>query len=304
MAYMKFDPKPATKKAIGPKSKVTKKPWTYKKYQNGKLDLMKAPARFKVLMTLNATQSPLLSLPSEIRNKIFEYALGGYDIYISAYNAQTMCSYKLTARGDVYCKNIQLSYRMVTIMLPQGTPFRSALPTDTHPALRLPQVCRQLYAETGILPYTLNHFKFCDSANLLKKNVGKYANWNQYSALDLWLEQRLPVQIRAIAWLAPMTHYIERYYWKKRPAFTSVFPGLKVLDLRLQIRQAEEAEDEKWRKEARKKDVEGGFQVLFPEVTTRDIWKYSRGSVRDFDMDRKMGAGPCHYQAEVKAQLE
>jgi len=46
---MKTNTSPARKKTMGPKAKVTKKPWTYKKYKNGKLDLMNAPARFKLL---------------------------------------------------------------------------------------------------------------------------------------------------------------------------------------------------------------------------------------------------------------
>ncbi|KAI1588449.1 hypothetical protein Ptr902_10639 [Pyrenophora tritici-repentis] len=280
MAYKKTDPKPATekpaiKKTIGSKCKVTKKQWTYKKYRNGKLDLMSAPARFKVLMSLNATQSRLLSLPAEVRNKIFEYAIGDYDIYISAYNARATHTHE-TVLGTVYRKTTQHSYRMVTIMLPHGTPFRRAHPNDTLPALCLPQVCRQLYAETAILPYTLNHFKFCDSEHALIKNVGKYTNRNQYSALDLWLDQRSAVQMSAIASLAPMPHYIDRYYWKKRPTFTSLFPGLK-----------------------------SGLMVLFPRVTTGGVWEnYSRHLRWDLDKDRVMMKGPCHYETEVEAKLE
>ena len=260
-------------------------------------------------MTLNATHSPLLSLPSEIRNIIFAYAVGGYDIYISAYNAQSISRHTVLASVTVLCKHTQLSYRMVTVMLPQGTrPFRSARPTDTLPATSLARVCRQLYAETGLLPYRLNHFKFSDSRDVLRKNVGKYTNWNQYNALDLWLEHRLPVQMRALASLAPMAHYIERYYWKKRPAFTSLFPGLRVLDLGLQFRSEGEGEGGgehgKWRAEARKRDVESGLQVVFPKECKRDVWGGGGQEYYDYEVARLMMTGPCHFEAEVEAKLE
>jgi len=257
-------------------------------------------------MTLNATQSPLLSLPSEIRNKIFEYVLGGYDIYISAYNAQSMSRHTAHSNGGMLRRNIQLTHRMVTMMLPQGTPFRPARPTDILPAMSLPRVCRQLYTETGLLPYMLNRFKFSDSRDVLRKNVGKYTNWNQYNALDLWLEHRLPVQIRALASLAPTAHYIERYYWKKRSAFTSLFPGLRVLDLGLQFRSEDEVggEGEKWRTEARKRDVESGLQVLFPKASKKDIWGGCGREHYDYEVARLMMTGPCHFEAEVEAKLE
>jgi len=259
----------------------------------------------KSSMTLNATHSPLLALPPEIRNKILAYAVGGYDIYIGAYNAQSTWRHLVVANVTVVCKHVQLSYRMVTVMLPQGTrPFRPARPTDTLPATSLARVCRQLYAETGLLPYRLNHFKFSDSRDMLRKNVGKYTNWNQYNAFDLWLQHRLPVQMRALASLAPMAHYIERYYWKKRPAFTSLFPGLRVLDLGLQFRSEDEGEDGKWRAEARKRDVESGFRVVFPKVSERDVWGGGGREHYDYEVARLMMTGPCHFEAEVEAKLE
>lgn len=118
-----------------------------------------------------------------------------------------------------------------------------------------------------------------DSPDVLRKNVGKYSNPNQYNALDPWLKQRLPVQIRALMSLAPTAHYIERYHSKKRPAFTNVFPSLRVLDLGLQLRSKDKGDDEKWRAKARKSDVEGMIQVLFPGVAECEVsWERQRKS--------------------------
>jgi hypothetical protein len=83
-------------------------------------------------MEENARQSPLLCLPAEIRNKIFNYALRGHRI------------------RPVVERSVIL----------QGHP-------DTWARLRrnpikhrfaLPKVCRQIYNETAILPYTLSTF--------------------------------------------------------------------------------------------------------------------------------------------------
>jgi hypothetical protein len=48
MAPSKTATKPAPKAIRDPKSKIGKA-WTFAKYRNGKLNLLKAPARFKTL---------------------------------------------------------------------------------------------------------------------------------------------------------------------------------------------------------------------------------------------------------------
>ncbi|CAE7000757.1 hypothetical protein CFE70_001059 [Pyrenophora teres f. teres 0-1] len=72
---------------------------------------------------LNATNSPLLRLPAELRNQIYEYALGGHIFYF-----YTECS--------------------------------NEYPHDRffHNDIALVYVCRQLNAETALLPYALNSF--------------------------------------------------------------------------------------------------------------------------------------------------
>ena len=49
MAPKTMNTNPATKHIVGPKAKADKKSWTYKRYRNGKLDLLNAPSHFKVL---------------------------------------------------------------------------------------------------------------------------------------------------------------------------------------------------------------------------------------------------------------
>ena len=73
---------------------------------------------------LNATTSPLLLLPAEIRNMIFEYAMYHETI------------------------NIHLKYNMQTDIV-------TSEPRHSEPLLF---VCRQIHLEVAILPYKLNVF--------------------------------------------------------------------------------------------------------------------------------------------------
>ncbi|KAF2795811.1 hypothetical protein K505DRAFT_193235, partial [Melanomma pulvis-pyrius CBS 109.77] len=70
----------------------------------------------------NRKQSPLLHLPAEIRNQIFEYALGGQ-------------TWKIGVLKGVGVTN-----------------------KKKH-ALNLLGVCRQIYAETAIIPFQASTFK-------------------------------------------------------------------------------------------------------------------------------------------------
>jgi hypothetical protein len=76
---------------------------------------------------LNATDSPLLRLPGELRNKIFEYVLGDLDLHFTyAYG------YQFDVRLETHQRNM----------------------------LGLLFVCRQAHAETALLHYALNTFNF------------------------------------------------------------------------------------------------------------------------------------------------
>jgi hypothetical protein len=78
----------------------------------------------------NQRDSPLLRLPAELRNQIFRYALGG-----ETWNFVVRESNRHRVRN---CSGFQ------------------------H-ALALLAVCRQIYAETALLPFSLGSFSFNDS---------------------------------------------------------------------------------------------------------------------------------------------
>jgi hypothetical protein len=86
--------------------------------------------------------SPLLRLPGEIRNKIYEYALGGNTILIC-----------LSSHKPPFGRLIS------EIVDPRQETSRQVIRTVPFSALlQLPGVCRQLRSEAGSLPYALSKF--------------------------------------------------------------------------------------------------------------------------------------------------
>jgi hypothetical protein len=77
-----------------------------------------------------------LRLPAEIRNKIFEYALGGNLIEI------------------VHTKRSSLAFKVIS--------KTSSSEVKAHLLLSLLTVCRQIYYETATLAYSCNSFSFDD----------------------------------------------------------------------------------------------------------------------------------------------
>lgn len=98
----------------------------------------------------NQQQSPLLRLPAELRNKIFAYTLGGktFKIIPGYYDIPTMNA------------------------------------TNSKYALALLQVCRQIYAETTLLPFSINTFS-ASSPHSLKR----------------WVERLHPARAQSITWI-------------------------------------------------------------------------------------------------------
>lgn len=154
-------------------------------------------------------ESPLLALPAEIRNKIFALALGGHEITITAGH-----------------KSFDKKTRLYTYVLTQtALPLSGVISGFVKPTFQLPRVSRQVYAETAILPYSLNTFKFTGHVN---KRVGKHRGLG-YCAMDCWLDHRIPAQIKAIASLVVDDQYFYRYSEGRRPAFKNRFPALQTL---------------------------------------------------------------------------
>ncbi|KAH5409330.1 hypothetical protein HBI46_172550 [Parastagonospora nodorum] len=121
----------------------------------------KKSKKLDAITTANATDSPLLCLPAEIRNMIFQYAsVPDFPNWIGCYfNARHLIS-------------------------------RSTTSTRAHPdhlkqlAISLPRVCRQIYAETATLIYSENCFAFQNE-----------------TAMNKWLDKRLIAQREAIRWM-------------------------------------------------------------------------------------------------------
>lgn len=92
----------------------------------------------------NATDSPLLRLPAEIRNTIFRYAVGGNKIRIErAVVYRTSKKWRENSNSLWHGRADHLHDRRFKA---QGTAFH------------LPEVCRQIYAETATLGYATNIF--------------------------------------------------------------------------------------------------------------------------------------------------
>ncbi|KAF3046618.1 hypothetical protein E8E12_011252 [Didymella heteroderae] len=149
--------------------------------------------------------SPLLSLPAELRDMIWSHVLGG-NVF------------------DIKC----------SVRIPWGVAVTN---TTTAPhSLALLQTCRQIHAETWMLPFTLNTFQF-----------------KSEDAFKPWLAEFDPAQqaaiqsVRLVTWKAK--HMVESRGFAPR-RLVDVFPaemfkGLRELDV--EVRYAEAVcEDEKW----------------------------------------------------------
>ncbi|PSN62284.1 hypothetical protein BS50DRAFT_624977 [Corynespora cassiicola Philippines] len=110
-----------------------------------------------------------------------------------------------------------------------------------RPTFQLPRACRQLYAETALLIYQLNHFEFDldpRTAYVFRAEgggggrAGKYGGFS-FNIMDLWVERRAAAHLRAIPSIESPVLYSEQYLRKveadvfKRPAFVTRFPNIR-----------------------------------------------------------------------------
>lgn len=103
-------------------------------------------------MTLTSTQrndvvSPLLGLPAELRNRIYELVLGGKSIYLT--------SNRRVCIGEI-----------APCVIPPGPGYKSI--DREHGALQLLQVCRQIYTEAQALVFSLNTFRYSNASRDLE----------------------------------------------------------------------------------------------------------------------------------------
>jgi hypothetical protein len=141
--------------------------------------------------------SPLLRLPGEIRNKIWELAMGRYYVNFK----------------EVVFSKTATSLYTKTIGCVQASP------TDDTPqphAFHLPEVSRQVYFETSTLGYKLNNF-------IIDFDM---AGNKEY------MEALLPGQREAITALMPETHFFETYIHEfYRKSLVQMFPNLDYIEV-------------------------------------------------------------------------
>ncbi|KAF2622061.1 hypothetical protein BU25DRAFT_426018 [Macroventuria anomochaeta] len=134
----------------------------------GMLDPRPRDDRASAMFGRNATMSPLLCLPAELRNRVFAYILGGYEFKLQGgWNGRCQARHILSDVGG-------------------------------HGILGLLRTCRQIYAETRMLPFALNTFS-CDD----------------YPTVERWV-RRIPVQMRTVrflkvSWIISPTSNDNRY---------------------------------------------------------------------------------------------
>jgi len=111
---------------------------------------------------INATQSPLLRLPAEIRNQIYSYIFSD-------------SIYELDHEEWQYCDFIKF-----WVLRPP--PYSNSLSI-----VKLPFACRQLHHETSLLPYRLATFDF---GKMRYSNDGY-----NYHVMKVFLEARTKAQV-------------------------------------------------------------------------------------------------------------
>ena len=105
-------------------------------------------------MQRNTEQSPLLRLPAEIRNLIFHYVLGGQKVAIHSPSYYRPHESECKGESDFAISEFKDPY----IILERS---RSVRPVD------LLKTCRQIYAETVLLPFALNTFSYSSEIEVL-----------------------------------------------------------------------------------------------------------------------------------------
>lgn len=129
------------------------------------------------------SESPLLQIPPEVRNRVWALVLGGKVFKI------------------VFVENYRGRYIEEKTLV-----ARDSFPVNTHALL---QVCRQIYTETALIPFSHNAFRF-----------------DRVEAFN-WARHLLPVQQKSIRELHIVTHRAERMLgWMHGDGYESYVPDV------------------------------------------------------------------------------
>ncbi|KAJ4345799.1 uncharacterized protein N0V89_011934 [Didymosphaeria variabile] len=200
-----------------------------RKPKNGLLDAS-IPHNATHLMELaqrNSTQSPLLRLAPEIRNTIWEYAIGGSRIRVFS--------------ATYFDRPSKLSYWPFD---PSGEPIMKS-------AFQLHKVCRQVYAETAPLLYTLNMFSFY-----------------HVSDMDRWIKLRPIGQLQLMTSIEVPFQYFSLYDRGLRTKFRKKFPNIKRISI-----QGTYTTIESRREESKKRVVNMVKQREGEDVEVHVVWR-------------------------------
>ncbi|PVH98158.1 hypothetical protein DM02DRAFT_673614 [Periconia macrospinosa] len=135
------------------------------------------PAMLPLISQRNTTHSPLLRLPPEIRNKMYEYALGGYNISLRFSNHdESVDKKKKDYPKDQDSRDLPPPSTAIS-------PITHKEREDQHEALgpahlfALLKTCKQTYQEARLLFYQLNEFQW-DSRRCEKRNCIPLHNYS------------------------------------------------------------------------------------------------------------------------------
>ncbi|KAF1956275.1 hypothetical protein CC80DRAFT_535618 [Byssothecium circinans] len=147
--------------------------------ESGLVSLEQTPADL-VQVVQNNSKTTLLSLPAEIRMRIWEYALGGVCICHVPLKNSDEANTKVFDEDTAFEKGSGRDF----------SPRRNDKSSNTVSySIALLPVCRQIYSEVAVLPYSLNTFYFHKS-NLMRRwwKLRQPAQRNavQHITMDVW----------------------------------------------------------------------------------------------------------------------
>ncbi|KAH8723969.1 hypothetical protein GQ44DRAFT_709430 [Phaeosphaeriaceae sp. PMI808] len=145
-------------------------------------DRMSVKPREAQLWSLNQTNSPFLRLPREIRDQIYEYALGGQTIRIG------YVTYRSIARPNRVKQMVPVFRYRCTVFSGLVNPFMDHLPARIKTSrgfTLLSNICRQLYIETAPLPFQLNYIAFTSHNIMVNFFMEQHISDEQLNAITV-----------------------------------------------------------------------------------------------------------------------